>query len=88
MGATKERRAHTPLKFVRCRMDTDVRWLDPWDRGLPWAPGIRTIKPNSDVLSPLYTSFFDDTYQSATLLMSESAVHSYNYDICRPQVAE
>ena len=44
------------------------------------APGVRTIKLNSDVLSPLYNSCFDHTYHSAILLMSKSAVHSYKYD--------
>ena len=55
-------------------------WLDPWYKGLPRAPDIRTIKLNSDVLSPLYTSCFDHTYHSAIFLMSKSAVHSYKYD--------
>ena len=54
--------------------------VDPWYKGLPREPGIRTIKLTSDVLSPLYTSYFDHTYHSATPLMPESAVHFYKYD--------
>ena len=56
---------------------THNRWPGPWYKGLPREPDIRTIKLNSDVLSPLYTSCFDHTYHSAMLLMPKSAAHSY-----------
>ena len=57
-------------------LNPDSKWLNPWYKGLPRAPGIRTIKLNSDVLSPLYTSCFDHTYHTAILLMPKSAAHS------------
>ena len=56
---------------------TQNRWPGPWYKGLPREPDIRTIKLNSDVRSPLYTSCFDHTYHSATLLMPKPAAHSY-----------